>query len=310
MVALATAAMPSSRPVNPSRSLVVAFTATRDKARPVISAMRARIMSRSGPIFGRSQISVTSRWAMRPPRAVTRLTAYFRNWSDLGIARRKMRTDIAVRERAEDGVDQRVEADVTVGMREKAFGVRHADAADHHMIALAKGMNVVAVSGSDIAEHGTEASFLADKVFRCRQFHVGRIAFKCRHRQSRPFRKRRVVGEIAAPVARRAAMGVENHIEPERLRRLRDTQPRALRRRFDVSAAVDQFDGIGDRYRGNGRAGAAGGFDRARNQRRRDEWPCGVVDQNDIRRLAGERFKSGVYRGLARCPAGCRRLVA
>ena len=221
-----------------------------------------------------------------------------------------MRSDIAVRERAEDGVDQRVEADVTVRMRKKAFGVRHADAADHHMIALAKGMNVVAVSGSDIAEHGAKASFLAGKIFRCRQFHVGRIAFKCRHRQSRPFRKRRVVGEIAAPVARRAAMGIENYVEPERLRRLRDTQPRALRRRFDVSAAVDQLDGIGDRYCGNGRTGAACGFDRARNQRRRDEWPCGVVDENDIRLLAGERFKSGMYRGLARCPAGCRRLVA
>ncbi len=104
-------------------------------------------------------------------------------------------------------------------------------------------------------------------------------------------------------------MGVENHIEPERLRRLRDTQPRALRRRFDVSVLRDQFAGIGNRDRGNGRAGAAGGFDRARNQRRRDEWPGGVVDQNDIRLLAGERFKSGMHRGLARCAASCRRLV-
>ena len=65
-----------------SRSLVVAFTATRDNASPAISAIRARMASRQGPIFGRSQISVTSRWAMRPPRAVTRSTAYFRNWSD------------------------------------------------------------------------------------------------------------------------------------------------------------------------------------------------------------------------------------
>ena len=252
---------------------------------------------------------------MRPPRAVTRSTAYFRNWSDaapfhLRIARRKMRTDIAVRQRAEDGVDQRVQADVAVGMGEKAFAVRHADAADHHMIAVAEGMNVVAVSGSDIAEHGAKAGFLADKIFRCRQFHVRRIAFKCRHRQSRPFRKRRVIGEIAAAIARRAAMGVENDIEAERLRRLRDPQPRALRRRFDVSAAVNQLDGIGDRYRGNGRAGTARGLDGARNQRRRDEWPRGVVDQNDVGLLAGERFKPGMHRGLPRRAASCRRLVA
>ena len=98
------------------------------------------------------------------------------------------------------------------------------------MIAFAKGMNVVAGAGPDIAEHGAEASFLADKIFRCRQLHVRRIAFKGRHRQSRPFRKRGIIGEIAAAIARRAAMGVENDIEPERLRGLRDPQPRALRR--------------------------------------------------------------------------------
>src|SRR6202048_4424267 len=70
----------------------------------------------------------------------------------LRIARRKMRTDIAVRQRAEDGVDQRVEADIAVGMRQKAFAVRHADAADHQVIAFAKGVDVVAAAGPDIAE--------------------------------------------------------------------------------------------------------------------------------------------------------------
>ena len=103
------------------------------------------------------------------------------------------------------------------------------------MIAVAKGMDVVAGAGPDIAEHGAEAGFLARKIFRCREFHVGRIAFKGRHRQSRPFGKRRVIGEVAAAIARRAAMGFENDIEAERLRGLRDSQPRALRRCFDVA---------------------------------------------------------------------------
>src|SRR6266853_1998157 len=75
-------------------------------------------------------------------------------------------------------------------------------------------------------------------------------------------------------------------------------------------ATVNQLDGIGDRYRGNGRAGTACSLDCARNNRRRDEWPRGVVDQNDIGLLAGKRFKSGMHRGLARCAANCRRLVA
>src|SRR6202035_4022486 len=38
----------------------------------------------------------------------------------LRIARRKMRTDVAVRQRAEDGVDQRMQADIAVRMRQKA----------------------------------------------------------------------------------------------------------------------------------------------------------------------------------------------
>src|SRR5258708_35375725 len=38
----------------------------------------------------------------------------------LDIAGREMRTDIAVRQRAEDGVDQRMKADIAVGMGEKA----------------------------------------------------------------------------------------------------------------------------------------------------------------------------------------------
>ena len=178
------------------------------------------------------------------------------------------------------------------------------------MIAVAESVNVVAGAGSDVAEHGAEAGFFADEIFRGGQFHVRRIAFKGRYRQSRPFGERRIVGEIAAAVARGAAMGVENHIEPKRLRRLRDSQPRAFRRGFDVSAIADLFDRVGDRDRGNGRAGAAGGVDRARNHRRRDEGPRGVVDQDDIGLLAGQRLESGMHRGLARRAAIGGRLVA
>ena len=76
-----------------------------------------------------------------------------------------MRADIAVGQRAEDGVDQRMQADIAVGMREKAACMRHANAANHHMIARAKGVDVVAGAGPDIAKHGAEPGFLTDKVF-------------------------------------------------------------------------------------------------------------------------------------------------
>ena len=94
---------------------------------PAISAMRFRMASRSGPIRGASQTMVTSRWAILPPRAATRSTANFRNWSEDGalpsrIVRRKMLADVAVGERAEDGVDQRMQADVGIGMRRESRG--------------------------------------------------------------------------------------------------------------------------------------------------------------------------------------------
>ena len=125
------------------------------------------------------------------------------------------------------------------------------------MIAVAKGVHVVAGPGSDIAERGCKTGFFADKIFRRRQFHVCRIAFKCGHRQSRPFRQRRVVGEIAAAFAGGAAMRIQNHAEPECLRGLRDAQARALRCRFDIAVVADQLDGIGDGYCRDGRTSAA-----------------------------------------------------
>jgi hypothetical protein len=111
----------------------------------------------------------------------------------------------------------------TSACRPKTAGVRHAYAAEHQMIAVAEGVHVIAGAGSDVAELGGEACFLADEIFRRCQFHVCRIAFKGRYRQSRPFRERRIVGEIAAAVARGATMGIENDIEAKRLRRLRDS---------------------------------------------------------------------------------------
>src|SRR6266545_478120 len=81
-VAFANAAMPSPRPVKPIFSLVVAFTPTRSSGTPAIWAMRARMASRCGPTRGASQTTVTSRWAMRPPRARRRSTAKAKNRSD------------------------------------------------------------------------------------------------------------------------------------------------------------------------------------------------------------------------------------
>ena len=62
------AAMPSSRPVNPSRSDVVALTDIRSMSISSIAAKAARMVVAWGPILGRSQINVTSQLASAKPR--------------------------------------------------------------------------------------------------------------------------------------------------------------------------------------------------------------------------------------------------
>ena len=268
MVALAVAAMPSSRPVKPRRSLVVAFTDTRDTGTFAISAMRARIASRCGPIFGRSQISVTSRLAIaaaalaHPLRRVIQ-EAVGRGAFPLHVGRRKMRADIAVGQRAEDGVDQRMQADVAVGMGKEAAIVRHANAADHQVIAVAEGVDVVAGSGADIAKRSAQASLFAGEIFGRGQFHVQMIAFKGRNGQSGPFGQRRVVGEIVAGLARSALVCGKDRVEHERLWCLRNAQIRARRRADDVTRGIHLFDGVGNRDRRDRGAGLRRGLDRA-----------------------------------------------
>ena len=122
--------MPSPLPIEPSFSLVVALTPTRSIDSPAMSAIRARIASRCGPTFGASHTIVTSRWRC----AAARLHALDRKGKEtvgggaapLLIAGRKMHADVAVSERAEDRVDQRMQGHVGVGMTVtlRACGIR------------------------------------------------------------------------------------------------------------------------------------------------------------------------------------------
>ena len=66
---------------------------------------------------------------------------------------------------------------------------------------------------------------------------------------------------------------------------------------------------VGDLYGGNRRACSGSCLDRARNQRCRDKGSRGVVDENDVRFLGGERLQSGMHRSLTCGPPACRRLV-
>ena len=63
-----------------------------------------------------------------------------------------MRADVAVAERAENGVDQRMQHHVGVGMSVQPAVMGNADAAEHDMIAVAEGVDVEAHAGADIVE--------------------------------------------------------------------------------------------------------------------------------------------------------------
>ena len=91
------------------------------------------------------------------------------------------------------------------------------------VIAVAEGI-VIAGAGPDVAELGGEPGFLGMKSSGVVSF-MFQDHLESSLRQSRPFGERRIVGEIAAAIARRTAMGIENHIEAKRLRRLRNSQP-------------------------------------------------------------------------------------
>src|SRR6056297_640519 len=77
-VTAACAAMPSSRPVKPSLSEVVALTETRSGAKPVMSAMASRMACAWGVIFGASQIRVTSILLILKPFSFASSTAWAR----------------------------------------------------------------------------------------------------------------------------------------------------------------------------------------------------------------------------------------
>ena len=116
--------MPSPRPVKPSFSLVVAFTATRPTSMPASSAMlRAHgVAMRPDPrrLAHDGEIEMRDAAAARGD-ALDREgeEAVGRGAAPLRIAGRKMRADVAVGQRAEDGVGQRMQRDVGVGMADQ-----------------------------------------------------------------------------------------------------------------------------------------------------------------------------------------------
>ena len=231
--------MPSRVPIAPSFSLVVALTPTRSietpgdrgDARPHRVAMRIdlRGLAHDRDIeMAHHAAALLHALDREGEEAVGRGAAPFL------VARRKMHADIAVGERAEDRVGERMQRHVGVGMAGELAGMRDLDAAEPHMVAaLIERVHVVADAGADIGERGLRVALVRGEILRCGHLHVARLALEYRDLQPRPFDQRGIVGKILAPRRGGAPMRVEQGRVGERLRRLHRAQARAVERRGD-----------------------------------------------------------------------------
>src|SRR5690606_25276503 len=68
----------------------------------------------------------------------------------LRIRRREVAPDVAQRQRAEHRVAQRMDGDVAIAVRDHATRVRHAHAAEHHVVAVAEGVDVETMADSQV----------------------------------------------------------------------------------------------------------------------------------------------------------------
>ncbi len=57
-----------------------------------------------------------------------------------------MLTDVTQRQRPEQGIAQRVQGHITIGMSGQSFAVRNAYTAQHHVVAIGEGMHIQSLS--------------------------------------------------------------------------------------------------------------------------------------------------------------------
>ena len=161
------------------------------------------IAARCGPMRGASQISVMSALAIRPPfeRTIEAAcsTKYARGGAfPLRVRRREMRADIAGAAGGQQGVGQRVQPDIGIGMAGEALPMRDRDAAKRHVVARFEGMHVIAIAGADVRKCFQSGKPLIGhcEILRPGEFQIVRRAGHDPHRKTGPFGDRRIVGEV------------------------------------------------------------------------------------------------------------------
>ena len=218
-----------------------------------------------------------------------------------------MLADVALGEGAVDRVGERMQPDVGVGMAAERRGMGDANAAQPHVVAGRKGVNIEALADPGLAEVRREPRLRRVEILHCGHLDVGGIAFEHVSRRARPFGDRDVVSEIADAGRGGAPVGREDEREAKSLRRLHGSQRRARGRREHSTIDVDLFDSVAHRRSGRRRSMALGSLDGARHESCRREGSRCVVDEHDVRRRCGERLEPGQNALLPGRATDCRR---
>ena len=116
----------------------------------------------------------------------------------LRIGGRKVYANVAVRNRTEQRINKGVKNHIGVRMSRQTPLERNANAAQHHVVAIAELLHVETEAGANIAELGEFRRWPRAKSAVGGELHVRYVPLECRNRQSRPFGQRRVVGEVVA----------------------------------------------------------------------------------------------------------------
>ena len=140
----------------------------------------------------------------------------------LCVAWREMHTNIALRNCAENGISERMQDDVGIGMPGEGSRVRNSNASECDVVARAESVHIHSGADAHIADRGRLQGLRTGKILGSGELDVVGLPGKNAHLDACPFRKCRIVGEIIAACGRGTAMGVQQGLKRKCLRCLHE----------------------------------------------------------------------------------------
>ncbi len=214
-----------------------------------------------------------------------------------------MDPDIAGADRPQERVGQRVQADIGIGMADKARVMRDRDAADHDVVAGAERMHVEALADPDIAEARGEEPLRRGEVLRGRHLQIVLAPLNHERRHPGGLGDRRIVGQHASDCG---AVRRENGREMKALRGLRAPQSGAVDGVLDP-ALLNPLHRVAKREGGDRGGRGSEAVEDAVDQRGVGKGARAVVDQHARGIMGDQRFEAEPHRILPLGPARHRR---